>query len=166
MRIHRALGMLIVSLATMLTACDDGGRGFGARTAPFAGPSPFAGASLFPQTIGFSSVSEFRCPSIAPFFTSFSLFIDQRGGSDVFLDQVHFQFGDHGGNRSPLLLSRSDLTAMFGSTLVPGGGTRTFAFKPQFGCGLATVPSNLFVDFITLNRSGVAHPSTLTAVLR
>lgn len=168
MGIHRAAGILIVSLATLLTACEDGGGtrfGFAAPTAPFSG-LPFVNASLFPPTIGFTSVAGFRCPTTAPFFSSFSLFIDQSDGVDIFLDQVRFQFADDGGRRSSLLLARADLAAMFGSTLVAGGASRTFDFRSQFGCGLLSLPSSLFVDFVTLNRLGVSHQSTLNAVLR
>jgi hypothetical protein len=111
-------------------------------------------------------LQESRCPSIAPFLASFSLFIDQRSGSDIFLDEINFHFGDGSGRRSPLQLTRSDLTRMFGTTFVAAGATRTFDFSPQFGCGLVSVPSLLFIDLTTLNRGGVRHQSTLTATLR
>jgi hypothetical protein len=170
MSIGRPAGILLVSLATALSGCDDNGTriGFGSAgpAAPFVGASPFVGATLLPSTIGFTSVAGSRCPSIAPFLASFSLFIDQRSGSDIFLDEINFHFGDRSGRRSPLQLTRSDLARMFGTTFVSAGATRTFDFSPQFGCGLVSVPSLLFIDLTTLNRGGVRHQSTLTATLR
>jgi len=170
MSICRPAGILLVSLATVLTGCEDNGTriGFGLAgpAAPFVGASPLVGATLVPSTIGFTSVTGSRCPSIAPFLASFSLFIDQRSGTDLFLDHVTFHFGDHSGRRSPSQLTRTDLMGMFGTTFVPAGATRTFDFNAPFGCGLLSVPSLLFVDLITLNRSGVRHQSTLTATLR
>jgi hypothetical protein len=164
MSIRRPAGILLVSLATMLTACDDfnaTGTGIG-----MAAPSPFVSAGLFPPTLGFTSVPGFRCPAIAPFLSTFSLFIDQRSGTDIFLDQINFQFGDRSGRQSPLQLSRSDLTLMFGTTFVPAGATRTFDFRPQFGCEFLSVPQLLFIDLTTLNRAGIRHQTTLTATLQ
>lgn len=165
MSIRRAAGILLVSLATAVAGCeDDKGTGIGVG---LGGPSaPFVGASVSPSTISFTSVAGSRCPSIAPFLSSFSLFIDQRSGTDIFLDHLSFEFGDGSGRRSPFQLSRSDLTRTFGSTLVPRGATRAFDFRPQFGCGFLTAPSLLLIDLTTLNRSGVRHQSTLTATLR
>lgn len=168
MRVHRTVGVLVASLAAVLAGCENGHGvriGFN-TTAPFVGASPVVGASLFPQTIGFMSVPGSRCPTIAPFLSSFSLFIDQRGGSDIFLDQVVFQFADRSGHRSPTQFRRDDLTRMFGTTFVGAGATRSFDFTSQFGCGFLSVPSLLYIDLITLNRSGVTHQSTLTATLR
>jgi len=170
MSIRRPAGILLVALATVLTACDDfkaTGVGIGLPVpAPLVGASPIVGASLLPTIIDFTSVVGSRCPSVAPFLSSFSLFIDQRSGTDIFLDQINFQFGDRSGRRSPLQLTRSDLTLMFGTTFVPGGATRTFDFRPQFGCEFVSMPSVLFIDLTTLNRSGVRHQSTLSATLK
>jgi hypothetical protein len=164
MGIRRPVGILLVSLATVLTACDDFtaiGTGVGSLE-----PSPFVRASLLPPTLGFTSIAGFRCPTIAPFLSQFSLLIDQRGGTDLFLDQVNFRFGDRSGRLSPRQLTRSDLTRMFGTTLVPGGATRTFDFEPRFGCEFLSVPNLLFIDLSTLHRDGVRHQSTLTATLK
>ena len=165
MNVHRPAGILLVSLATLLTACENE-KGTRIRFGLAEPSPPFVGASLFPSTIGFTSIAGSRCPSIAPFLASFSLFIDQRSGSDIFLDEINFHFGDRSGRRSPLQLTRSDLTQMFGTTFVSAGATRTFDFSSQFGCGLVSVPSLLFIDLTTLNRGGVRHQSTLTATLR
>ena len=119
MSLRRFAGLLIVSLAPILAACDDfkaTGIGVG-----LLAPSPSVRASLLPPTLGFTSVPGFRCPGIAPFLSPLSLFIDQRGGTDIFLDQITFQFGDRSGRRSALQLTGHDLTGMFGTTLVPAG---------------------------------------------
>jgi hypothetical protein len=49
-----------------------------------------------------------------------------------------------------------------GASLLPP----TIDFRPQFGCEFLTVPSMLFIDLTTLNRSGVRQQSTLSATLR
>ncbi len=172
MSIHRPAGALILSLAIAFAACDDDYyrrvrvRASLNEPSAFGPPAPFAGASVFPSTIGFTAVPVFRCPSISPFSSTFSLFIDQRGGSDVFLDDIVFVFVDVSDHRSPLQLTRGDLTTMFGSTLVSAGATRTFRFSPQFGCGFISVPSLLVIDLSVLNRSGVSHRNRLTAFVR
>ena len=168
MRIHRPAGVLIVSLGLLFAACDELKLGGTATLAPspFGPPAPFAGASLHPATIGFTSVPAFRCPSIEPFFSTFSLFVDRRSSSDIFMDHVVFEFVDGAGRRSPLQLTRGELTSMFGTTLVAGGATRTFHFSPRFGCGFSSLPTLLVVDLSFLNRSGSRHRSTLTASVR
>ena len=163
-------GVLIVSLALLFVACENGKRVRVSASltapSPFGAPAPFAGASLLPATIGFTSVPVFNCPSLAPFFSNFSLFVDQRSGSDIIIDHVVFQFIDRSDRRSSLPLTRSDLSTMFGTTEVPAGATRTFRFNPRFGCGFLSVPSLLVIDLSILNRSGVRHRSTMTAAIR
>ena len=167
MKVHRRAGILVGSLAIVFAACDSDIR---VRTSlaapsPFGPSAPFAGASL-PATIDFRAVSAFSCPSIAPFFSTFSLFIDRRGADDIFVDQATFQFVDRAGRRSEHVLTRSDFATRFGTTLVRGGETRTFDFNPTFGCGFISVPSLLVIDLSILNRGGVRRVSTLSAALR
>src|SRR5262245_42671298 len=156
MRIHRAAGILVVSLATIAAGCEgDHGTGIGFSTgsAPFVAASPIVGATLVPRTIGFTPVAS-RCPSIGPFLSSFSLFVDQRTSSDIFLDHIDLQFADHSGRRSALQFTHSDLTQMFGTTLVSAGAARTFDFSARFGCDFVSVPAVLIIDLVTLTRSG------------
>jgi hypothetical protein len=169
MHVHTPAGVLGVSLAVLFAACESGGRTqTNAFTAPspFGGTAPFVGTSVVPTTVRFTSVPAFRCPRIAPFTSAFSLVIDRHRGPDIFLDRVAFRFVDGSGLPSPLQLTRSDLVGQFGTTLVPGGTSRTFAFRPQFGCGFISAPSTLFIELSFLDRRGVAQESFLTASLQ
>jgi hypothetical protein len=168
MNVHRRASLLVGSLAIVFAACDSD---FRVRTSlaapsPFGPPAPFAGGASLPATIDFRAVSAFSCPSIGPFFSTVSLFIDRRGADDIFVDQLTFQFLDRSGRRSQHQLTRTDLATRFGTTLVSGGQTRTFDFNPTFGCGFISVPSLLVIDLSILNRGGVRQGSTLSAALR
>ena len=167
MNVHRHAGLLVAALAILCAACDSDirMRASGAAPSPFGPSAAFAGASL-PATIDFRTVSVFNCPTIAPFFSTVSLFIDRRGADDIFVDRLIFQFVDRAGRRSQQQLTRTDLAAMFGTTLVRGGQTRTFDFTPTFGCGFISVPSLLMIDLSILNRGGVRRGSTLSAAFR
>jgi hypothetical protein len=170
MNLHGPAGALIVSLAVLVAACDSKSstpnRSAFTAPSPFGGPAPFVGASLASDTIGFTSVTTFGCPWIAPFTTSFSVLVDQRSRSDIFMDRASLRFVDGSGLPSPLELTRADLTGMFGTTLVPGGTTRRFEFEPDFGCGFVSVPTSLFVELLFLDRNGARHNSRLTATVR
>ena len=167
MNVHRRAGLLVGVLAIVCAACDSDirVRSSGAAPLPLGPSAPFAGASL-PATIDFRAVSVFNCPSIAPFFSTVSLFIDRRGADDIFVDQLIFQFVDRSGRRSQQQLTRTDLATKFGTTLVRSGQTRTFDFTPTFGCGFISVPSLLVIDLSILNRGGVRRGSTLSAAFR
>jgi hypothetical protein len=172
MTVQRAAAVLLASLACGFAACDDdhdvrvrasvtGPTPF-ERRAPFGGPG-ITGVAIFPANIAFTAVPIFRCPTIAPFFSTVTLAIEERSGSDLFVDVVVFDFVDRFGFRSPLTFTRPDLTALFGSTLVVANTSRNFPFTTHFGCGFRSVPSQLFVDLTFVNRDGVRRGSALTA---
>jgi hypothetical protein len=116
-----------------------------------------------PPTIPFHILPVFGCPSASPFETSFSLVIDQRDGIDVSVHEVGFRFIDSSGFDSPLILGQRDLAALFGSTLVAGGTSRTFPFQPRFGCGLSSTPRSMVMRLLLFDRHGRSHERTLTA---
>jgi hypothetical protein len=161
MTVHRLVGGLLVgAVAVLAGACEDSdwqkhkSAHFFEPSPPFVGTSPFVGTQVLPTTIGFATVPFVNCPFVAPFTSNFSLVVDQRSGSDLFLDHAFFRFVDGLGLPSPLDLTRPDLVGMFGSTLVPSGVVRTFRFQPQFGCGFVSVPTSVFINMTFVDRAG------------
>jgi len=170
------LCVLLVFLAAplALAGCDDNGSvevssftspSLASSTGSFGNPAPFVGAKLVPDVIPFIWVPGFGCPFAAPFTATLAVLIDQRRGGDVFLSQVGFDFMDTVGLVSPVLYSQTDLSAMFGTVLVPGGTSRRFDFTPRFGCGFSRPPSRVGVRLGYRDRSGGRHEKTITARL-
>jgi hypothetical protein len=170
--------VVIVVLAVLFGACDsdfdhhdrdrhdrDHGQSFTAPSPPFVGTFPVVSTRIDP-VVAFVPVTSFNCPFVSPFSSTLSLFVDQRSGADLFLDQVAFKFVDGTGLPSPLDLTRAELTGMFGTTLIPTGGTRAFRFHPQFGCGFVGSPQAVFVNLRFFDRRGTSHFTTVSASLR
>jgi hypothetical protein len=166
-RIRRLTFGLILALAISVAGCGEGDDRVGAVIAGgFFAPSPVFNASLLPSTIPLQPLPVFGCPFTGPFASAFTIVIDQRAGSDVFLHEVGFRFLDAAGFASPLLFNRGDLTGLFGTTLVPFGTTRGFSFRPQFGCGLLTAPRWLAVRLLLQDRRGGLFTHNFTGTIR
>jgi hypothetical protein len=135
--------------------CDDNGQtdlrrsGFGPSPLAFngLGPSPLTSIDFFsrgvtfqPSVITAERLATSQCPTRPPFFAPVRFVVDGRGGSDVFLNQVHMQFVDRAGIAGgSITMERRELVRRFGSTRVPAFGARTFPFSFPFGCvGLPT----------------------------
>src|SRR5882762_2251644 len=121
----------IVVVALVAVACENTTSG---RRADI-GFSPTAIAvQISPQTLPFAAVTT-ACAVGPVFTTGFDLVIAQTRAANVFVDRVtlHLLDGSNVGGPS-ITFPRSQLNAMFGSTLV--AGTRAFSFRPQFACGL------------------------------
>jgi hypothetical protein len=156
-------------LPFLLVACDDDGglRGTISVSSLTTAPSTVISATIVPTTLSFHILPIFGgCPSASPFSSNFGLFIDQRGGADLSLHQVGFQFVDFSGFGSPVTFLRHDLVTLFGSTLVAGGTSRTFGFQPHFGCGFVSAPHSMAAHLVLLDRIGTRHERRLTVPLR
>jgi|SRR5262249_11229028 len=158
---------LIVSLMFALAGCEPNRQSVGAGLLTSA-PSALSMSTvrIVPQTLPLIPVRDSRCPVVAPFTSIFDLVVDHRGQSDVFLDQVSFRFVDRSGlGGSPLFFSAGTLTTLFGQMSVRPGGSRTFTFRPQFGCDLL-VPRSLLARVTLVDRFGVADETSLTIPIR
>ena len=80
--------------------------------------------------------------------------IGANGGTDMFLHDMQLQFFDiagvRGGSRS---ITSSELTTLFGSTLIPASGTRTFPVSLPFGC-VGGQTGTLFIQVVAVDTSG------------
>lgn len=170
-RLRRIGNVIVLIVPVALASCDSqptmlSGSAI-TRPSNATSPQPPNGfnisPALVPPTIPFHILPVFGCPSSSPFETSFSLVIDQRDGIDVFVHEVGFRFIDGAGFDSPLMLGQRDLAALFGSTLVVGGTSRTFPFQPRFGCGLSSTPRLMVMRLLLFDRHGRSHERTLTA---
>ena len=170
-RLRRVGNIIVLIMPLALVSCDSGparilGTGIaGPSEVSTTQPSGVFNISpmLVPSAIPFHTLPVFGCPSVSPFATNFSLFIDQRAGIDVFLHEVGFRFFDGAGFESPLIFRRSDLATRFGSTHVVAGTSREFAFQPRFGCGLSAAPQLMVLRMLLLDQNGRTHERTLTA---
>jgi len=131
-RFTAAALLLMVPLA--LAGCDTKLRAT-ISASTLTGPSfGVFGAHIAPDTLRIVTVPTFSCPVAPPFATNFNLIVD-GSGTDVFLNDVGLQFVDRSGFiGAPLAFHAADLGARFGSTIVRAGTSRSFSFRPQFGC--------------------------------
>jgi hypothetical protein len=153
---------VVFSASVALGAC---GRST-AQTTFASSVSPTASmlsTRISPQPISAVPVFGFACPVVQPFTSDFELLIQEARGINVNLTQLSFRFVDGSGiSGSSLLMSASDLNGRFGTTLIPAGTSRTFAFHPQFGCGL-TRPNAVLIDLLLLDAQGGLQPMSVTA---
>jgi hypothetical protein len=153
----RVIAVVVAALA--VAACDDVQSGRG--TSIVFSPTPEIAAQFSPQFLPFAVVTS-SC-AVSPFFTpGFNLVIFQERPS--FLDQVtlHLLDGTNLGGPS-ITFPRSELTGMFGSTLVVS--SRTFSFRPQFACGLVR-PRSLVADVVLIDRDGTSRHVSVSAAFQ
>ena len=162
--------LVIVLFAVALGACDDKYRGTvranvlgGTTTILRPSGSPFlVDANIVPRFLPILPVFGFGCPLLPPFSTEFDLFVTERSRMDLFLNRATFRFFDGFGiGTSPLDFPPDALSLQFGSRLIPAGTTRSFRFRPQFGCGLSA-PRTLNAEFVLLNAFGTSNQVQLT----
>jgi hypothetical protein len=157
MSICRALvaPCLCVSLAALSSyGCDDG-------TTTRIGPSSVKTDARFvsesvsvPSEVSALAVPAAFCPFVSPFLAPVSVAIRAGGASGLQLRSMQLQFVDTLGVRGAFrTIDGAELTNMFGSTLVPAFGSRTFPVSLPFGCvGGAT--GTLFIQVAALDLSG------------
>ena len=152
----RAIAILVAALA--VTACDDV---ISRRPTSIAfSPTPESAAQFSPQVLPFALVTS-SCAVGPVFTTGFNLVIFQERPS--FLDHVTLRLLD-GTNLGPsITFPRSQLTGMFGSTLV--AGSRAFSFQPQFACGLRH-PRSLVADVVLTDADGNSRNVSVSAAFQ
>jgi len=148
----------LVVAALAVAACDDpiSRRG---TTIAFA-PTAAIVAQFSPQVLPFAVVTS-SCAAGPVFTTGFSLVIFQEQPS--FLDQVTLHLLDGTNLGTSITFPRSQLTGMFGSTLV--AGSRAFSFQPQFACGLRH-PRSLVADVVLLDADGNSRNVSVSAAFQ
>jgi hypothetical protein len=161
----RKAAFLVFLVALLAAGCDNDHPGTGIAGGVMA-PSPVFAASLVTTAIPFETLPAFSCPLFSPFRSSIALFIDQRGGADITLNQASFRFVDVSGFGSMVFFEPHDLNAMFGIPFIASGTSRVFTFQPAFGCGMVGRPRSLVAQFVALDRSGRRLTQTLNAMFR
>jgi hypothetical protein len=159
-RLVLAAPFLCVSLAALSSyGCDDGNATSAApsivRTQTAQSEARFVSRlESVPREITAVAVPAAFCPFVSPFLAPVSVVIGANGGTDMFLRDMQLQFFDiagvRGGSRS---INSSELTTLFGSTLIPGFGTRTFPVSLPFGC-VGGQTGTLFIRVVAVDTSG------------
>ena len=151
----------IVVVALVAVACENTTSG---RRADIGfSPTAAIAAQILPQTLPFATVTT-ACAVGPVFTTAFDLVIAQTRAVNVFVDRVtlHLLDGSNVGGPS-ITFPRSQLTAMFGSTLL--AGTRAFSFQPQFACGLRG-PGSIAADVLLMDAEGNVQSVSVNAVFQ
>ena len=155
----RVIAILVAALA--VTACDDAISRRGTSIA--FSPTPEIAAQFSPQILPFSLVTS-SCAVSPVFTTGFNLLILQTRPGNSFLDQVTFHLLDGTNLGGPsITFPRSQLTGMFGSTLVVN--SRAFSFRPQFACGLGR-PRSLVADVVLIDGDGSSRNVSVSAAFQ
>jgi len=151
----------IVVVALVAVACENTTSG---RRADIGfSPTAAIAAQILPQTLPFAAVTT-ACAVGPVFTTAFDLVIAQTRAVNVFVDRVTLHLLDGSNVGGPLItFPRSQLTAMFGSTLL--AGTRAFSFRPQFACGLRR-PGSIAADVLLMDAEGNVQSVTVNAVFQ
>ena len=157
MSIRRALiaPFLCIPLAALSSyGCDDG-------SATRIGPSSVNTEARFvsksvtvPSEITAVPVPAAFCPFVSPFLAPVSVAIRADGASDLQLRALQLQFVDSVGVRGAFrMFDGAQLSTMFGSTLIPAFGTRTFPVSLPFGC-VGGVTGTLFISVASSDLAG------------
>jgi hypothetical protein len=151
----------IVVAALVAVACEN--TTSGSRANIGFSPTAAIAAQILPQTLPFAAVTT-ACAVGPVFTTGFDLVIAQTGAVNVFVDRVtlHLLDGSNVGGPS-ITFPRSQLTAMFGSTLL--AGTRVFSFLPQFAC-LLRRPGSITADVLLMDAEGNVQSVSVNAVFQ
>jgi hypothetical protein len=160
-RSPRFAALLVVSTLAA-AACDEVDDNVFIGPKGVAGPSHVVSTFVIPSTLPFHVMPVVGCPFASPFASNFSVIVDPLG-VDLILTEVGLQFFDADGFVSPLTFSQSDLTLLFGSTIVTSGIRRTFAFDSRFGCGLRSSPRAMTGRFVFADRDGDRFERTVHA---
>jgi hypothetical protein len=106
------------------------------------------------------------CPFASPLLAPVSVVMRGDGRSDLQLREMQLQFVDTAGVRGAFrTINGPELTSLFGSTIIPAFGTRTFPVSLPFGC-VGGQTGTLFVDVFALNSDGRQDVSSLRVHVR
>ena len=173
--------LVVLSLVFGLAyGCEDddsrGGRGnrIGPSPLSFVGGAEPAvnaldffsrGVSLQPAVISPQRVGGAACPNRSPFLLPFAI-VAGGSGAELFLNQVDMRFVDRsgvfGGSRT---IDGRELAQLFGSTLIPVRGTRSFRLSLPLGCVGERV-GTLDVTVSTRDRDGRDTRRSLSVPVR
>lgn len=104
------------------------------------------------------------CPTVVP-IGSFQLVVRQPA-EELSLHALTLRFMDGtGASSDPVSYGFSEITTMFGSTLVAQGAMRTFNFSVPYGCHPAA-PTTMSARAAMVTRSGRTIESDATAAFR
>lgn len=146
---------LFLFLATLSSfGCDDGNT---TRIGPSSVTQNdrFVSSSItVPNEISALVVPAAFCPFASPFLVPASVVVRADGTSDLLLREMQLRFIDRAGVTGAFrTISSVELTSLFGSTLVPAFGTRTFPVTLPFGC-VGGITGTLFIDVTAVDRTG------------
>lgn len=169
MFIRRALiaPFLCIPLAALSSyGCDDG-------SATRIGPSSVNTDARFvsrsvsvPSEITAVAVPGAFCPTISPFLAPLSLVIRADAATDLLLHEVQLQFVDIAGVRGGFrTISGTELTTLFGSSLVPAFGTRTFPVSLPFGC-VGARTGTMFIQVVAFDTAGRQDMTSMRVSVR
>jgi hypothetical protein len=130
MRKHLLGVAILTSASVLVTGCNDGEN-------TVAAPSPLRSLQVIaldrPFLVADVLPTPF-CPFVQPFRANFNVIVGVRGGFGVFLHEVQMGFFNGLGTHPRVVIPTPGLMDRFGSTFVPGGGSRAFPFFFDFGC--------------------------------
>jgi hypothetical protein len=116
-------------------------------------------------TLPFDVMPVLGCPFAPPFKSRFSVVVNPVG-ADLTLNEVGLHFVDTAGFVSPVMFNENDLVALFGSTKVFAGISRTFAFHTDFGCNFHGTPHVLRGKAVFVNPVGKRMERTFEGQFR
>ncbi|HEY3160622.1 MAG TPA: hypothetical protein VGJ78_16770 [Vicinamibacterales bacterium] len=158
---------LCISLAALSSfACDDG-------TTTRIGPSGvktdaryISSSVTVANEIAAVPVPAAFCPFTSPFLLPASVVVRADRGTDLQLRQMQFRFIDIAGVTGAVrTIDGAELMTLFGSTLIPAFGTRTFPVTLPFGCVGGTT-GTLFIQVAALDLVGRQNLTSLRVNVR
>jgi hypothetical protein len=91
--------------------------------------------SVIPTEVTALAVPASFCPFGSPFLAPVTLVIHAGGPTDLRFDGLQGQFFGSEGTQGPITeINSVQLSNMFGSTIIPAFGTRSFPVSFPFGC--------------------------------
>ena len=158
---------ICISLAALSSfGCDDGTT---TRIGP-TGVKPdarFVSSSVtVPNEVGILPVPAAFCPFASPFLIPASVVVRADGATDLQLRQMQLRFVDMAGVTGAFrMINGAELTTLFGSTLIPAFGTRTFPVTLPFGC-VGGTSGTLFIEVTALDLAGRQNLSSVQVHIR
>jgi hypothetical protein len=164
MKYRPRLAVLAAALAVVLSACD------GATVTSTTAPSLTANVkAAIVQTVPSPPGSVAVPPVWQPCMMwpagppTFALMI--TSGRNTALSHVTLQLIDGSHVGGPMVtFPQPALANEFGSTIIVAGTTRTFNFRPQFGCG--PTPVGIVADVIVSGEDGATQTATATTTIK
>jgi len=158
---------LCVSLAALSSyGCDNGDA---TRIGPSSATTDarFVSSSVtVPNEVAILPVPAAFCPFASPFLIPASVVVRAGGATDLQLLEMQLRFVDGAGVTGAFrTFAGPELRTMFGSTLVPAFGTRTFPVSLPFGCVGGTT-GTLFIQVAASDLTGRRNLSSVQLNVR